>query len=419
VPSDKAAWLCVSTNGIAAAWHPQPFGPAASRIGLLMDERIMSILGFFEPEVLAAYREQPDKFDLATDHFEGHLSISSPYYARLDEKSQDQEYIETRFGYRTLRNGELKLAVFLPDLVEKSRGHLERWKAFVVDTDEWLDEDKDERFSLWVRRHMEGDWNVDSGPAFQILEEIRLINGVTAEATGRRLFNIDRPNIPYPAAQNTHRYEDAHRELYGVLIDGLDKTGIEQLGQRLGCPINAQSMKTRNALATILPAVANDRTFADPIENVSEQRRRASHKVRPPAQPMTAFEQFTKDLQLCHQAVRLLRTTIESELHMDAAKAARRQEALGHLPRIGSPSEPNYSINALSRMVGKTVSKVEYGFREEIKGVHQSELVIIHFTDGSIMSIETGSNARNLSDRAHEPQDFHVDFRVHWVPRFL
>jgi hypothetical protein len=35
------------------------------------------------------------------------------------------------------------------------------------------------------------------------------------------------------------------------------------------------------------------------------------------------------------------------------------------------------------------------------------------------MSIDTGSNARNLSDRAHEPQDFHVDFRVHWVPPTL
>src|SRR5262245_24724841 len=104
-----------------------------------MDDRIKGILGFFEPEVLAAYREQPDKFELTTDHFEGHLTISSAYYARLDEKSQDKEYIEIRFGYRTLRNGDLKLAVFLPDLIEKSRGHLERWKAFVVNTDQWLE----------------------------------------------------------------------------------------------------------------------------------------------------------------------------------------------------------------------------------------------------------------------------------------
>src|SRR5712692_3507250 len=185
-----------------------------------MDERLMSILGFFEPEVLAAYREQPDKYKLNTDHFEGHLNISSEYYARLDDKGQDKEYIEVRFGYRTLRNGDLKLAVFLPDLVDKSSGHAERWSAFLIKTDNWLDKDQDERFSLWVRRYMEGDWDVDNGPAFQLLEEIKLVNGLTAEAAGRRLFAVDDPNIPYPAAQNTHRYEDAHRELYGALVDG-------------------------------------------------------------------------------------------------------------------------------------------------------------------------------------------------------
>src|SRR5207249_4807105 len=102
------------------------------------------------------------------------------------------------------------------------------------------------------------------------LDEIRLINGLTAEAAGQRLFNVDFPSIPYPAAQNTHRYEDAHRDLYGVLVDGLDKSGIEQLANRLGRPINAQSMKTRDALAKILPVVTQDPVFADPIENVSE-----------------------------------------------------------------------------------------------------------------------------------------------------
>ncbi len=376
----------------------------------------MSILGFFEPEVLAGYREQSDKYELTTDHFEGHLSISSEYYARLDEEGQDKEYIEVRFGYRTMRNGDLKLAVFLPDLLDKSSGHAERWSAFNVKTDDWLDKDKDERFSLWLRRYMEGDWNVDNGPAFQLLEEIKLINGLTAESTGQRLFAVDAPNIPYPATQNSHRYEDAHRELYGVLIDGLDKAGIQHLGKRLGRPINAQNMKTRDALAKILPAVTGDPAFADPIENVSAQRRLASHKVRPAAQPMAAFEQFTKDLQMCHQALRLLRTVLETELHMDAKKATNRQDALAHLPRIGRPVEPRYPINEATAMVGKTVAKVECGFRHEIDGVHQSEMLILYFTDGSIMSIDTGSNARNLSDRAHEPQEFHVDFRIHWVP---
>ena len=54
------------------------------------------------------------------------------------------------------------------------------------------------------------------------------------------LFAVDDPTIPYLAVQNTHRYEDAHREPYGVLIDGLDKQALEELGKRLSRPINAQ-----------------------------------------------------------------------------------------------------------------------------------------------------------------------------------
>jgi hypothetical protein len=76
---------------------------------------------------------------------------------------------------------------------------------------------------LWYRRYLEGHWNVENGPAFQLASEIKLINGLSREAVGRRLYAVDEPYISYPAAQNTHRYEDAHRELYGVLIDGLDK----------------------------------------------------------------------------------------------------------------------------------------------------------------------------------------------------
>jgi hypothetical protein len=69
-------------------------------------------------------------------------------------------------------------------------------------------------------------------------------------------------------------------------------------------------------------------------------------------------------------------------------------------------------------MEGKTVERVEYGFREGWKGVHGSEAMILHFTDGSIMSIDTGSNAWNLACGKSDlnPEDFHVNFRIHWVP---
>ena len=81
----------------------------------------------------------------------------------------------------------------------------------------------------------------------------------------------------------------------------------------------------------------------------------------------------------------------------------------------------HYSICQTALMKGKTVDKVEYGFREDIPGVHQSELLILHFTDGSVASIHTGSNARNIADQHSglEPDEFHVSFHVHWVPSLL
>ena len=75
-----------------------------------MDERAMGVLGFFDTAVLAAYREQPDRYAIATDHFEGSVRITTEYFAQLDDNAQDAEYIDVQFGYRALKNGELKIA---------------------------------------------------------------------------------------------------------------------------------------------------------------------------------------------------------------------------------------------------------------------------------------------------------------------
>lgn len=82
-------------------------------------------------------------------------------------------------------------------------------------------------------------------------------------------------------------------------------------------------------------------------------------------------------------------------------------------PKPVKPPEAHYSINKALKMVGKTVASVEVGFRREIPKVHQSELIVIHFTDGSTLAIDTGSNAANISDK---PQEFHTDFMLEWFP---
>jgi hypothetical protein len=135
---------------------------------------------------------------------------------------------------------------------------------------------------------------------------------------------------------------------------------------------------------------------------------------------MRAFETFTTDLESCLSAVRLLRTVLEKELAMDAERSADRQEALERMPKIADSNLPsNYLIHRASQMAGRTIEKVEYGQREDYPNVHRSELIHIHFTDGAIVSLSTGSNARNLSMQSNDtirPEDLHVDFVVEWVP---
>lgn len=380
------------------------------------DQGFDKIVGYFDPTVLAAYRAEPDKYAVKTDYFAGEVQIVTAYYESLSESARDGAYIHVRFGFRTLANGSLALAAYLPDLIDQSESQLPRWRGFLLQDPEWMNYDQDERFGRWVKRYFEGSWEVDNGPAHYISEEIRLINGLTCEAVGTRLFVLEHePHISFPAAQNSHRYEDAHLDLYRLIHDSLDKDCIERLGMQTQNPVNAKSTQTLIALKALLPALATDVAFTEPLERISEQRRKASHRQRPPAVPFRAFETFSRDLDRCLVALRLLRKELEKELRMDARKSTRRQEALDRLPRIEAPAEAHFSINEAAAMVGKTIAKVDYGLRHRIPGVHQSEALILYFTDGSVMALDTGCNATNVMPGG-KAETFHVDFHVQWVP---
>jgi hypothetical protein len=377
--------------------------------------KLDGIIGYFDPTVLASYRAEPDKYKVDTDYFEGEVSVTSVYYESLPEGQRDSAYIGIKFGFRTLADGALALAAYLPDLVEKSEGHVNRWRGFFLHDPAWANFDEDDRFSKWVSRYFEGSWHVENGPASYIFEEIALINGLSREAVGSLLFALPHElHISYPAAQNTHRYEDAHADVYRLLQDGLDKSCIERVAKYLGRPLNASNLRALTALRTVFPTFPDD-AFGAPLEKVSEQRARSTHKQRPPAVSFRAFEEFTKDLHDVLGALKILRMTLEKELKMDAEHSRRRQGALDQLPRVEHPAQANYSINGVARSVGKTIAHVEYGSRHAIPNVHQSELVIVHFMDGSIMSLDTGCNVRNVMPDG-DAQDFHVSFHVHWVP---
>ena len=374
-------------------------------------------LGYFDQQVLAAYRNESDKWLVETDFFEGRVSVRSDYYEGLDEVAREGCYINVLFGFRTLVGGDLAVVAWLPDLVDKSKGHLDRWRGFVLADPQWAPED--DRFELWTRRYLQGDWHVENGVRAQLADVVQTARGLTGAVLGVPLFKHEIPaSLSFPSAQNTHRYQDAHADLYRYLVDGIDKGCLKALSIHLRASVNVDSSKTVAALRALLPQLEPSGAFNRAVDLVSAQRRPAGHEARPSAQACRAFEQYTEDLQLVVGGLRELIGALETACGADAQRATRRWHAMSQMPRIARPSEGHYSICQAALMTGKTVDRVEYGFRHEIQGVHESELLILHFTDGSIVSIHTGSNASNLAHRhtGLEPDEFHVSFHVHWVP---
>ena len=90
----------------------------------------------------------------------------------------------------------------------------------------------------------------------------------------------------------------------------------------------------------------------------------------------------------------------------------------GEHPKITGPPSPEHKLQTVLEAVGKTVAAVEYGEVESRGGMHEAEAVVFHFTDGTALSIEIGSNARDLSaSRDLTPPDVHADLMPFWSHR--
>jgi len=83
--------------------------------------------------------------------------------------------------------------------------------------------------------------------------------------------------------------------------------------------------------------------------------------------------------------------------------------------------EPNYSINQAHELIGKTVQSIQIGYQATGSKVHQTEMLIIAFTDNTQLAISTGSNVGNIISQIQrgdggklKPADFHTDLELTW-----
>jgi hypothetical protein len=90
----------------------------------------------------------------------------------------------------------------------------------------------------------------------------------------------------------------------------------------------------------------------------------------------------------------------------------------GEHPKIVGPPSPGNKLQTILEAVGNTVAAIEYGEVESHQGMHKAEGVVFHFTDGTALSIEIDSNARDLSaSRDLRPPDVHTALMPSWSHR--
>ena len=380
----------------------------------MLDNPVLDrIVGFFKADVLNLYTSHPDRYELDTDYFNGTLRTTDAYF---DEKG---EYIHIRLGYHSKIDGTLCVAVVLSDLEDTPEVEQRKWKPFVVDKS-CLSE-KDKRFKMWYDRYIEGSWEVESGPKKRLGRILEKINACCKTLVDKPLYTaVPDKSVIFPISQNSYAYEEAHQKLYGFLVDSLSKKcllGFADLRNKT--ILEAENMKPPTLLRYVFSELDKHSKLHTLLAEVSKQRSKPSHGGRDAAKESDAFEDFCRDLEVANEAYEELLRLIESEFSVSSDYEMRRHEIVASLPEIVKGTHPNASICQATRMEGKTVEKVWFGERKDIKGVHQSEVLYVRFTDGEILVIQTGSNASDPKfSRAGgiEPDEFSVDFALTWVP---
>ena len=108
-----------------------------------------------------------------------------------------------------------------------------------------------------------------------------------------------------------------------------------------------------------------------------------------------------------------------AQIEVDPADREGTFEQSKNLKFKGAPLS-ELKMEPLKRAVGKTIAHVEYGPVEGWPGwVHEGEAIVLYFTDNTALSIEIGSNAKNLSTEHPnlKPEDIHTDLMTIWRDR--
>ncbi len=363
---------------------------------------------YFHRSILSRYRASPNLYSLEEDDMGGSLNNYN------DKKSKN--HYEVRFAFRRLSDRQICVAAFGPDLQRLSNKEKYIWYGEQIEKPKFAKRDPD--FKRWVERYLEASWSVEDGPIPKIEREVKLLRSLTRQKLGIPLFRSEwNPLIKYPVAENSEAYRDAHLELYRLLIDGMDSAAIVAIAARIQKEVQDPN-KTLLALKTILPVDIAGKVHK-PLNNCREVRNKKHGIPSKKIESFPAFNIFNKDVINIAGGLNLLCTWLESILGIKAETCLKREQSMStSFPKLAGPPKPEFKLGTIKQAEGKIITHIEFGEEEPHPEVHQGEAIILHFTDGTAMTIRVGSNAGNLVGyrRKLKVSDFSTDLMIFWAP---
>ena len=79
---------------------------------------------------------------------------------------------------------------------------------------------------------------------------------------------------------------------------------------------------------------------------------------------------------------------------------------------IVSPALPEF-FELAKKMEGKIIKKIEYGYGKHVTDTHQTEVLILEFTDETKVRISMGSNAMEFKELLN-PEKLKIDLMFDW-----
>lgn len=379
----------------------------------MTEDRYENYLAYFNKSVLNAYKENTHLFDITEEHNGGFI-----YNKSLSEESVEYRWYQLRYAYRKLKDDSTCVAAWIPDLVELSPNEQRIWRANEITSPEFSTNDPD--FSDWVGIYLSpgGKFpNIRIRPIANIYLQIKLINALCNIELGRRLFKKEHnPELQFPQAENTKSYKSAVMQLNNLVNDEMDQETIRALAASLSITLTDHTKKL-NSLKEILPET-KIKIIHEPLKECSNKRAKIHGVSTEGTKSYDASIEFKNDLNKVGDALCELKSWLEDIFKLDAKSCLRRIEMQPFFPELDAKDGLITMLNAIKAAIGKTITAVEYGREPSSPNCHEREGLILHFEDGTSLSILIGSNAQNVAQK-HEnlsPNDFHTDLSFFWAP---